>query len=189
MDKIRSFIAINIPQEIKTKIAEIQRKLKETRADVKWVNPEGIHLTLKFLADIEKSQVKEILSAIKTASEGVKSFSLEIASVGAFPKVEYPRVLWIGINDETNTLKPLWQRTEENLSKLGFDKEERDFNPHLTLGRVKSLKGKEKLISLMLQSKDLSIGRFDVKRISLMQSVLKPDGAEYSEIGKVELLF
>lgn len=187
MEKIRSFIAIELPKEIKTKIAEIQRKLKETKADVRWVNPEGIHLTLKFLADIEKSQVKEILSATKAALEGVKSFSLEIASVGAFPKVEYPRVVWIGIKEETNTLPTLQHRIEENLSHLGFDKEERDFNPHLTLGRVKSQKGKEKLILLILQSMDLSLGRFYVTGISLMQSILKPTGAEYSELGKIDL--
>ncbi len=188
MEKIRSFIAISIPQEIKIRIVEIQKNLRETRADVRWVNIDGIHLTLKFLADIERSQVKEILSAIKAASQGVKPFSLEIASVGAFPKVEYPRVVWIGINDETNTLNPFQKRMEENLSKIGFNKEERDFKPHLTLGRVKSLKGKEKLIPLILQSKNLSLGRFEVTGILLMQSVLKPTGAEYSQIGQVELL-
>ena len=189
MEKIRSFIAISLPQEIKNKITETQKSLMETKADVRWVNIDGIHLTLKFLADIERSQVKEILSAIKAASEGIKPFSLEIASVGAFPKIEYPRVVWIGINDETNTLKPIQKKIDENLSKIGFDREERDFKPHLTLGRVKSLKGKERLIPLILQAKDLSLGRFEVTEVLLMQSVLKPTGAEYSEIGKIELLF
>jgi len=188
MGKIRSFIAIEIPREIKNKIAEIQNKLRETSTDVRWVNPGTIHLTLKFLGNIEKTQIQDILSAIKHSSEGINPFSVEIKSIGVFPKLEYPRVVWIGIKEERNSLLTLQKRIEENLSSLGFDKEERDFKPHLTLGRVKSQKGKEKLISLIQQSKDISLGKFDVKEICLMQSILKPSGAEYSSLGEISLM-
>ena len=187
MTTIRSFIAIELPNEIKNKISELLHKIKQTRADVKWVNPQSIHLTLKFLGNIETGKIEDILSGIKNSSEGIKPFSVEINSISAFPKPEYPRVVWIGINEKTGTLLTLSQKMEENLSYLGFEKEERSFKPHLTLGRVKSQKRKEQLLSFIIQSKDLSLGMFSVTEISLMQSILKPSGAEYSCLGRVGL--
>ena len=188
MEMIRSFIAIKLPEEIKNKIAEVQKTLKDSGADVKWVNPDAIHLTLKFLGNIEKTQIENILSFIKKSSAGIKPFTVEIKSTGVFPKIEYPRVVWIGLKEETKALLALQQKIEDNLLPLGFEKEGRDFKPHLTLGRVKSQKGKEKLISALLQSKDLSFGKFEVTEINLMQSVLEPTGAKYSSLGRVELV-
>ena len=187
MEMVRSFIAIKLPEEIKNKISDLQKTLRGTGADVKWVSPESIHLTLKFLGNIEKTQIEEILSAIKKSSAKIKPFPIEIKSTGVFPKIEYPRVVWIGVKEETKVLLVLQQKIEENLLPMGFEKEGRDFTPHLTLGRVKSQKGKEKLISLLLQSKDISFGKFEVTEINLMQSILEPAGAEYSSLGRVEL--
>lgn len=187
MNKIRSFIAIEVPEEIKRGLAEIQERLKRTGADVGWTRPEGIHLTLKFLGEVEEERLVDIRKGVEQATKGFPNFVLEAGGIGIFPNPRSPRVLWIGIKDSGDTLKNLQEAIERETERLGFKHEDRAFTPHLTLGRVRSQKNRDALIKSVEEFDKIELGSFDVKEISLMKSELGPKGAVYTELKKVDL--
>jgi 2'-5' RNA ligase len=187
MNKIRSFIAIEIPERIKKDVSEIQEKLKRTGSDVGWTRSEGIHLTLKFLGEVGEGKLVEIQKAIEKATEGFLSFRLEVGGIGIFPNPRSPRVLWIGIKDEGNTLKTLQEAIEQETERVGFEKEDRAFTPHLTLGRVRSRKNCDALIRALEEFDKIELGYLNVEEVSLMKSELRPKGAVYTQIWKVSL--
>ncbi|KPJ62021.1 MAG: hypothetical protein AMJ42_00375 [Deltaproteobacteria bacterium DG_8] len=182
MSQLRSFIAIELSPLIKTKIEEIQNKLKPSSSDVRWVRPEGIHLTLKFLGNIEEEMIPEISDIIRKCSADTTSFTLEIRSLGAFPNEKNPKVIWVGAEDNSGTLGKLQQSLENRLSTLGFKVEKRAFSPHLTLGRLKSSKGKSRLTQGLEDYKHFEFGTFEAKEVCLFKSELKPGGAIYTKL-------
>lgn len=138
MDKLRTFIAIELPAEIKNDLQSIQAFFQNNRCDyVKWVDVPNLHLTLKFLGDIERWQIDPICSAIETAAINVRPFSLHIQEVGAFPNLDRPNILWAGLQGDLKTLSSWQKAIEEYLKPLGFPAESRPFSPHLTLGRLR----------------------------------------------------
>jgi len=185
---IRSFIAIDIPQSIKNIIARVQSDFKESGADVKWVNPELIHLTLKFLGNIKEEQIDEIKKSMIKSVKGITPFFMTLRDIGVFPNIRYPRVIWMGLEDKTERLLILQKNIEENLNILGFTPEERKFSPHLTIGRLKSLKGKSRLANMIHAKKDMNIdGSISVNKINLMKSELRVTGPIYSVLETVSL--
>ncbi len=156
-------------------------------ADVRWVNPASIHLTLKFLGNIEEGKVEEIAQGIQGGIRGVKSWSAAIRNMGAFPSLRNPRVVWIGIEDQGGQLVRLQNEIEKEMSKLGFEKEKRAFSPHLTLGRVRSPRGKDELAKYLLDKRERAFGEIRVDRIILFKSELRPSGAVYTALR--ELVF
>jgi RNA 2',3'-cyclic 3'-phosphodiesterase len=184
---MRLFIAIEIPGEIKQKMGELQSRLKKSGVDASWTRPEGIHLTLKFLGEVEETKVSEIINALLTLSKKTTGFHLEIAGAGAFPNAKNVRVVWVGVSGETNKLASLQTTVEDKAAELGFKRENREFNPHLTLGRIKYIRSREMWIQALDEIKNVRLAAFGVHTISLMKSDLKPSGAVYTEIGKVEL--
>lgn len=186
-NKIRSFIAIEIPERIKRGILEIQERLKRTGADVGWTRPEGIHLTLKFLGYVEEGKLVEIQKAMEQAAKGFSSFGIEVSGIGIFPNPRYPRVLWIGIKERDNTLKNLQDSIERETERIGFEREDRAFTPHLTLGRVRSQKNRDILIKALDEFDKIELGALNVEEVSLMKSDLSPKGAIYTQIWKVSL--
>jgi len=137
MSKIRSFLAIELPSAIAKGIERVQYSLKQSHADVRWVEPSRIHLTLKFLGHIPFKQVTEITKAVEEAMRGILPFHLEVSGLGAFPNLKQPRVIWIGIGGETDKLSSLQQNIDSALVPFGFAKEEHPFVPHLTLARIR----------------------------------------------------
>lgn len=185
---IRSFIAIDIPDDIKEKIAGIQSELRESQADVRWVKPGSIHLTLKFLGNIEEAQAKEVEEQMRESAKGISPFSINVTGIGVFPNRRNPRVIWIGLEEATGALSALQKRIEENLTILGFEKEGRNFSPHLTIGRVKSSKGKSRLIEILEEKKEEHLHRnLSVHEFRLMKSELKPAGPVYTVLGTIAL--
>lgn len=185
---IRSFIAIDIPQSIKNIIARVQSDFKESGADVKWVNPELIHLTLKFLGNIKEEQIDEIKKSMIKSVKGITPFFMTLIDIGVFPNIRYPRVIWMGLEDKTERLLILQKNIEENLNILGFTPEERKFSPHLTIGRLKSLKGKSRLANMIHAKKGMNIdGSISVNKINLMKSELRVTGPIYSVLETVSL--
>jgi len=185
---IRSFIAIDIPQSIKNIIARVQSDFKESGADVKWVNPELIHLTLKFLGNIKEEQIDEIKKSMIKSVKGITPFFMTLRDIGVFPNIRYPRVIWMGLEDKTERLLILQKNIEENLNILGFTPEERKFSPHLTIGRLKSLKGKSRLANMIHAKKDMNIdGSISVNKINLIKSELRVTGPIYSVLETVSL--
>lgn len=190
-EQIRSFIAIELPQEVKPGLHRLQKELKSPEHTfVKWVAPEGIHLTLKFLGNISPQKVTEITRVMEQASLGVSPFQLEIAEVGAFPNMRQPRVLWLGIRGEVDKLVAWQQRIDNGLAPLGFAKETRPFTPHLTLARLRegvSPRDRRDFGELVMKTPTEVNYKVRVSSLILMRSQLLPGGAVYSRLAEVKL--
>jgi RNA 2',3'-cyclic 3'-phosphodiesterase len=180
---MRLFVAVNISKENKNKISKIQSVLKKSGADAKWVEENNLHLTLKFLGEVEENKVNHIIEKLKQVVLDVKKFEVDFESVGVFPTEMSPRVLWIGTGKGAEELKNLTEKTETLFEEIGFEKEKRKFSPHLTVGRFRSSKGKEKLLDII---KSLTFEKIteEVKSVFLIKSVLTPKGSIYSIVEK-----
>ncbi|MDH7500824.1 MAG: RNA 2',3'-cyclic phosphodiesterase [candidate division NC10 bacterium] len=185
---IRCFVAVNLPPELKGRLAELEAQLKEARADVNWVKPESIHLTLKFLGEVEEERIPQIKRAIQEGSEGAGPLMLSLAGMGAFPHLRSPRVIWVGVGGEQERLCELQERLERAMERIGFPREGRPFSPHITLGRMRSGRGSPALMDLVSRKADLKVGTVRAESIELMQSRLHPAGASYSVIESFPLM-
>lgn len=184
---MRLFIAIEIPDDIKKEMAEVQRRLKGAGVDASWIRPEGIHLTLKFMGEVPESRAPEIMNSLTNVAGGTGAFRIDVAGVGTFPNPKNARVVWIGVSVETERLAKLQISVEDAMDGLGFEREARAFTPHLTLGRIKYIHSRDRWLKSLEGVKDIRLPSFEVKAVSLMKSELKPAGAEYLEMGRVEL--
>ncbi len=184
---IRSFLAIELPEPILKKIGEVQGDLRSTHAEVGWTNFKKIHLTLKFFGNIEESRIDPIFKSIEEPVRKTLPFSLKVRGVGAFPHMKNPRVIWIGLVDEKEVLSSFQKQIETQLEKIGIQPEDRPFHPHLTLGRMKSSRGKEELVKRMERHREEEFGGFQVERVVLFKSDLKPTGPIYTPLKEMEL--
>lgn len=184
---IRSFLAIELPKPILRKIEEVQGDLRSTHADVRWVSPEKIHLTLKFFGSIEESRIDSIFKSIDEPIRSTLPFSLKVRGVGAFPQLKNPRVIWMGLVEEREALTSLQKQIETQLEKVGFQPEDRPFHPHLTLGRMRSSRGKGDLVGRIEKHKEEEFGDLQVERVVLFKSDLKPTGPIHTPLGDVKL--
>jgi 2'-5' RNA ligase len=182
MDGIRSFIAIEVPHAVKSRIEELVRDLRGTGADVKWVRPEGIHLTLKFLGSIQPEDSERIAQAITPVGDGWAPFEVRVQGMGCFPNPRNPRVVWLGVDRGKDSLLSLQQNVEKKMAELSFPPEGRPFFPHLTLGRVQSLRGKGNLSQAAESYKTVEVGIFQAREVILFRSELKPSGAVYTKL-------
>lgn len=178
-DTVRAFVAIDIPEQVRSFLEGISSDLKRTGADVRWVRSHGIHLTLKFLGEIPRDMISLLERDLRPVFLESGPFPIHVSGLGAFPNLRRPRVVWAGLKDPTGTLAPLAARVESALLPHGFKKEKRGFNPHLTLGRVKSARGQPDLVEEVRQRMDLCGPSFTVDSGVLFRSILKPSGAEY----------
>jgi 2'-5' RNA ligase len=189
--EIRSFIAIELPEEAKEGLARLRKELERGEHKfVKWVDPGGIHLTLKFLGNIPSKRVAEITEAIKEAAQGISPFHLEISGLGAFPSLRQARVLWVGIGGEVDKLSRLQQNIDSTLAALGFAKEERPFVPHLTLARIRqgaSPPERRSFGELVGSTTFEDKYPVEVEAVRLMRSQLTPAGAIYTCLSAVGL--
>jgi 2'-5' RNA ligase len=183
---MRCFIALDISDEIRKAIAGMIQKASIGVRGIRWVSAENIHLTLKFLGEVKEELIPEMQKRLSEACARHKAFPINIRGTGAFPNPKYPNVLWVGI-DKSEELKRLYLDIDEAMSSLGFEKEDRDFSPHLTIGRVKDKRGIEPALKELYTFKDAFFGSIDVTEILLMKSVLKSSGAEYSKIAVFRL--
>ena len=184
MEEIRSFIAIEVPRELKSKLEELQRELRRTEADVRWVRPEAIHLTLKFLGSLRQEDVEKISRAMAPVVTLWKPFEVCIQGTGCFPNPRNPRVIWVGIERGKETLSSLQQRVEKELAELSFPPEDRPFSPHLTLGRVRSPRAKTGLCRAVEKYRGVEIGTFQAREVILFRSELRPSGAVYTRLNE-----
>jgi len=190
-EQIRSFIAIGLSEEAKEGLASLKKELeRDEHKFVKWVDPGGIHLTLKFLGNIPSNRVTEITGAMEEAAQGFSPFHLEISGLGAFPNLRQARVLWVGIGGEVDKLSQLQQNIDSVLATLGFAREERSFVPHLTLARLRQNASPserrsfgEVVGSAVFEDKY----NVEVEAISLVRSQLTPAGAIYTCLSAVGL--
>lgn len=178
---MRCFIAINIDDTLKKEIDESVVTLKKGGWDVKWVPSENLHVTLKFLGNTPEDSVQRIKESLSLITPYLEPFTLKLSGVGLFPDKRRPRVIWIDLLDSFR-LKILKEKIEESLLSIGFEREDRPFSPHLTIGRIRSPKGNDSLFNAIETLKDKDFGNIGVDKISLMKSELKPTGAQYTTI-------
>lgn len=182
---MRAFVAIELSDEIKGCLSQAQSHLKYSGADVKWVEKENIHLTLKFLGDITEDKAKKVGTMLEGIASSAKPFELTLKDIGAFPKTDSPRVIWAGLDKGAKESTDIAKRTDEELLKIGFEPEARPFAAHITIGRVRSPKNKEALKEKILSVPKSWLSDSSSQRISsiaLFQSTLTPDGPVYTKI-------
>ena len=189
--QIRTFIAIELPGDLKARLLQLQTELSMNKPMfIKWVAPDSIHLTLKFLGDIFPHQIDKICKAIEEASQGIPSFQLETRELGAFPNLRRPRVFWLGFAGELDKLLVLQHRIEEALIPQGFPREKRSFAPHITLARTRERASDRDLSDfgkLITNSHFKDKYKVNVNSISMMRSQLLPRGAIYTRLYEVTL--
>ena len=174
---MRAFIAIPCPDEVKDRLAAFQSELKDL-GDLKLVERENMHLTLKFLGEIDDLKAAEVSAALDALN--FRAYDVAVKGVGVFPKPDYVRVIWAGVEDNGMT-RELSGRVDGLLKRLDFPAE-KDFHPHFTLARVKFLKDRSRLREIMATRSNEIFGEYKVDKISLMKSVLSPKGPTYSEV-------
>lgn len=186
-EPIRSFIAIELSEATQDALSKIQNDLRSPDVNVKWVKSKNIHLTLRFLGHVRPKIMKEIIKGFPDFFEGQSSFDAELTAVGAFPRVEWPRIIWVGIENNAQRIIDLVQQLENHLCKFGFKKERKVFVPHLTIGRVRSPK-KITALSKALKNYSLSPILQKISKITLFKSTLTSQGPIYEELQTISLM-
>ena len=191
MEQVRSFIAIELPEEVKKSLRELQAQLKTgSQAPVKWVEPNNIHLTLKFLGNVAADRIEEISAAMTEAVRGISPFSLKVSELGVFPNTRRVQVVWVGLGGEVDKLSSLQQRIESNLEKLGFPPENRRFTPHLTLARIRDRATppeREGLGKTISETELDTTQSFSVDSVKLIKSQLTREGPIYTCLSSAAL--
>ncbi|MCZ6512618.1 MAG: RNA 2',3'-cyclic phosphodiesterase [Nitrospinae bacterium] len=186
---MRTFIAIDIPPSVVKAITVIQNRFKSLGLHASWVRPGNIHLTLKFLGDIDPNQVPGIRDKITVALAPLAPIEVSLDRVGVFPDLKRPRVLWVGLKDEKGALETLHFGLEQALASAGFPADLRPFSPHLTLARIKSRRGTKELQNELdaLLSEGIAPNPFPVGSVQLYESQLTPKGSIYTVLANFKL--
>jgi 2'-5' RNA ligase len=184
---IRAFLAIELPDALRPGLTQVQEELKRSRADVRWVPVGNIHLTLKFFGNVPEDEIGPLARAARAATAEAAPLQLQVTIAGAFPSPQAPRVVWLGLGGDVLPLTRLYYGLEKAFTALGYLPEGRAFNPHLTLGRVKSPANRERLARLLAKLPPLNWPPFTVKELVLFRSVLSPQGSTYSPLEVIPL--
>ncbi len=184
---IRTFVAVEIPAAVQNAIASLQNELRNFPVRVSWVRPTNIHLTLKFLGDIQEKQVDSISEALVRVGEGTTPFALSVETLGFFPNSRRPRVLWVGISNPDGELRRLAKSVETAVVPFGFKKEKRGFNPHLTFGRVRDPRNIEQIVERM-KALEFAPQKVFVEEMIFMKSTLHPRGSIYEPLRRIKFL-
>lgn len=189
---LRTFVAVELDEELKDNLAHLQRRLRDQvpPRSVRWVRPEGIHLTLKFLGDTPLAKVDEVKAALTQAAFELQPFRFTVEGLGCFPNTHRPRVLWVGLQEPSGALHRLREAVEAHVAPVGFPTERRSFHPHLTLGRVQRYASKSEVREIGDMVSGSRIGLVDemgVTAVSYIKSDLKPSGAVYTTLLEARL--
>jgi len=188
LDKIRTFIAINLDSEIREYLSSFKNDLNISESKIKWVNKNNLHITLKFLGYILPEQIELINSGLKEIINQYNPFLIKLSSeMGVFPNYKMPRIIWVGIKEGVDILKEISNSIETVLYKKGFPRENKVFSSHITIGRVRYIKDKNNLNNF-LKNMHIKCLSQEVKSIELMESKLTPHGSIYSILSKFPLL-
>jgi 2'-5' RNA ligase len=194
---LRAFIAIQLSDELKGQIGSVQAELRRevsgsgrrgTAVKIGWTQPEGIHLTLKFLGDIQETQVEALREILHRVGASARPFTLEARGLGAFPNPRAPRVIWLGLHgshDDMAELRRLHAAVEDGVAGLGLPKEARVFTPHLTLARIRDRVEAGALEPVLTAQQNRIVGGFVASSVELIKSELRPSGAVYTTLVEV----
>jgi 2'-5' RNA ligase len=192
MATVRTFIAIELDEDLKSNLLRLQNRLREqvSPRSVRWVQPDGIHLTLKFLGDTPVEQLANVKKALAEAAGEIGPFTFTVGGLGCFPNLRRPRVVWVGLQEPTGALLRLQRAIEANVAPLGFPTEKRPFSPHLTLGRVQRNISNSQAREVGEAVAAIAPGTIDemaVAAASYIKSDLRPSGAVYTVLFEAKL--
>lgn len=182
---MRAFMAVEIDTELVDKISEIQKKLAEANAQVKFVEPENLHFTFKFLGDIIPEKAESIINMAEEKTKDYSPFDIKIKGTGVFPNMGYIRVIWLSV-EEPGPFSKMQEDFDQDFVKMGF-KKERSYIPHLTIGRVKGVQNKELLVSIVKELQNIEVGTMNVDKLVLKESELTPVGPIYTDLKEIHL--
>ncbi len=183
---IRTFIAVDLPQQIKMEIDKMIAGFRQLNANIRWVKAVNLHLTLRFLGDIPEETISALAENIKANTEGFGGFDLSLSGLGAFPNLRRPRVIWIGSGSGADRLKSLAAKVEQATIDAGFGKGDKPFSSHLTIGRVKFPKGLDRLLA-QIEKSGYESQLFGVNEVSIYKSDLSPAGPKYTRLEVISL--
>jgi 2'-5' RNA ligase len=184
---MRIFISVELPDEVKKNIMELINELKMAEAGVRWVEAKNLHITMKFLGWVDDKKVNDVIDLAKKAAEGFGSFKAKFEGIGTFPPGKTPRVIWAGTREGGDNLTRIAAALEKHFSGAGYRSEEREFSPHITIGRVKENRGVDKLKEKMAGYDSSRFGEMTVDKIAVMKSALTPKGPVYEIIREVKI--
>ena len=185
---VRTFIAVEVSAEVRIRAGRLIAQLEAAGANVRWVKPEHLHLTLKFLGDVDLRDVPEVCAAMARATADVPPFTLRLAGAGAFPNATNPRTVWIGSDVGIDEMSVLHERLEAELGSLGFRREHRRFRPHLTIGRVRNAdRGMQALGAALAENRGFLAGVIDVDEVVVFSSELMRSGPIYEPLASAPL--
>ena len=185
---MRTFLAFDVEEDVKSRVAEITARFRAIDRGVRWVNEENMHVTVYFFGEVDENRIPDLIHICREAVEGIEPFSLTVQGISAFPRLDRARVIWYGILNEGDQLLKVYERVREGLRGSGIVKtiEERPYTPHLTAGRVRH--GMERrLVDEINDLHDLSFGSSRVSEMILFKSVLTPKGAAYEKLALISL--
>jgi RNA 2',3'-cyclic 3'-phosphodiesterase len=183
---IRTFICLDIPESIKERIEKLQRELRQMDAQVSWVKPANIHLTLKFLGDVAQTKIPTVSAAVNRPTGSCSPFQVTVGETGCFPSRRNPRVLWIGIAQMPDALRRLHKEIEDELAREGFAREAKKFNPHLTIARLRNPRNAQPLAEALM-TRGFEDESFQTSEVIVMRSELSPQGSIYTPQGVIPL--
>jgi 2'-5' RNA ligase len=181
----RTFICLELPETIRVQAEELQRRLASLGDKIRWANPRNLHLTLRFLGEISRSQVETVCLVVRCAAARVDAFPIRLSGTGCFPSPRRPRAFWIGVAD-ASPLVHLFEAIEDELASAGFPREGRPFSPHLTLGRVRHDRSNSRLGEAMVGA-EFDAAPFLVTDVTLMKSELRKSGSVYTALVRAPL--
>jgi 2'-5' RNA ligase len=184
---VRAFLALDLPDTLRPQLALVQGELKQSEADVRWVQVGNIHLTLKFFGNVPDEEIEPIARAAREVAGQQAPFRLAVTQAGAFPNMKSPRVIWLGLGGDVIPLTQMYHKLEKAFAALGYPPEGRAFSPHLTLGRVKSPANRHRLAQRLEKLPPLKWPPFQVNEIILFRSTLTPKGSIYTQLQVIKL--
>ncbi|MFQ6132194.1 MAG: RNA 2',3'-cyclic phosphodiesterase [Armatimonadota bacterium] len=182
MATVRSFVAVLLDHALRERLADAIRELRCHRADVKWVEPGNLHLTLKFLGPVAEERLPAVEQMVGQVAAAAGAFDLTCRGLGAFPNLRRPRVVWAGVQQGAKELTELAKGLDARLQELGFQREKRPFSAHVTLGRVKSPINLHRLTEAVEGQQEADFGPMRVTAVHLMKSTLTPSGPIYAVV-------
>ncbi len=185
--KIRAFLAIELPQNVKGSLESLRQEIHSPLFDVRWVSQKNMHLTLRFFGEIFEKEIQKISEATQMAVAKTAPFQLHLHGLGAFPSVKSPKVIWIGMT-QSGPLINLENNLSIELKKLDYPPGDKPFHPHLTLGRAKSTRGKKDLVRLLEKNQNRSLEQMQVDQVTLIKSDLRPTGPVYTALHRFDLI-
>jgi len=182
-EKIRSFLAIELTENLRDSLEALIIKMDSPAFDVRWVRPENVHLTLRFLGEVTGEELLRVSSAAQRTAEQAEPFQMVLFGLGAFPTRGSPRVVWVGVQDPVPVVA-LERNLSDELERSGWPPPDKPFRAHLTVGRVKSPRGKDRLRRLLEENGEASVGQVRVEHMALIKSELRPAGPIYNTLNR-----